>query len=81
MKTSLIQERNISGPGNKESQTTEPKGIQTRHTIIKMAKVRENSKGNKRKNKDTMEPPQGYKLNFQQKQWRPVGSDFIYLKY
>ena len=49
MKTSLIQERNISGPGNKESQTTEPKGIQTRHTIIKMAKVRENSKGNKRK--------------------------------
>ena len=43
--------KKYSGPRNRESQTIEPRGIHTRHTIIKMAKVRENSKGNKRKTK------------------------------
>lgn len=80
MKTSLIQERNIQVQETKSPKQQNPKGFKTRHTIIKMAKVRENLKATKEKQRHTMEPPQGYKLNFQQKQWRPVGSDFIYLK-
>ena len=71
--------KKYSGPGNRESQTIEPKGIHTRHPIIQMAKVRI-LKTTKEKQRYTKEPPQGYKLNFQQKQCRPEGSGFIYLK-
>ena len=65
--------KKYSGPRNRESQTIEPKGIHTRHTIIKMAKVRI-LKATKEKQRHTMEPLQGYKLNYQQKQCRPEGS-------